>query len=240
MKKYTPLLMAIFVACSTPSEKTEMKDTTAYSIKDTAASSAGPDNNIENDHMDILAFHKQLQATPLRLNHNASYTLPDIKEEDGKYAVYDPAYEEPVDQAVVSPAKDSIAYTSGDYSIRAVALKSCKGESYATLLISELMGNFESYTLKVFRLDNEKFMDVTGEVLNQNDLNAITTANITKDDFHYQIEKYSINVKLNPSKLGPSFKESNADDPILKTTEEEWNKRLKLEWSSDACKFIVK
>ncbi len=232
--------MAIFVACSTPSEKTEMKDTTAYSIKDTAAPSAALDNSIENDHMDILAFHKQLQATPLRLNHNDSYTLPDIKEEDGKYAVCDPAYEEPVDQAVVSSSRDSIAYTSGDYSVRAVELKSCRGQSYAALLISELMGSFESYTLKVFRLDNEKWIDVTEDVLNEKDLNTITTANISKDDFHYQIDKNSINVKLNPSKLGPSFKESNAEDPILKTTEEERNKRLKLEWSSDACKFIMK
>ncbi|GAL87063.1 hypothetical protein MYP_4293 [Sporocytophaga myxococcoides] len=240
MKKYTPLFMAIFVACSTPSEKTEMKDTTAYSIKDTSAPSAITENNIANDHMTILAFHKQLQATPLRLNHNVSYTLPDIKEEDGKYAVYDPAYEEPVDQAVVSTSHDSIAYTSGDYSVRAVELKSCKGQSYAALLISELMGNFESYTLKVFRLNNEKFIDVTDEVLNQSDLNAITTANISKDDFHYHIDKNSINVKLNPSKLGPSFKESNGEDPILKTTEDERKKRVRLEWSSDACKFIVK
>ncbi|WP_028979125.1 hypothetical protein [Sporocytophaga myxococcoides] len=240
MKKFSPLVMAMIVACSTPSEKTEMKDTTAYSAKDTASAPANTENDIVKNDMTILAFHKQVQSTPLRLNHNESYTLPDIKEEEGSIKVYDPAYEEPVDQASVSSSGDSIAYTAGDYSVRAVQLKSCGGHQYAALLISELMGSFESYTLKVFRLDNEKWNDVTGEVLNPKDLSTITTAGISKDDFHYLIDKNSINVKLNPSKLGPSFKESNADDPIFKTTEDERNKRLKLEWSADACKFIVK
>ncbi|MBO9698564.1 MAG: hypothetical protein J7604_00060 [Sporocytophaga sp.] len=240
MKKLSPLFMAILIACSTHSEKTEMKDTTAYSVIDTATSVASPENNNVKEQMNILAFHKQLQTIPLHLNHNEAFSLPEIREEGGNFAVYDPAYDEPVDQAVVSSSGDSIAYTAGDYSVRAVELKSCGGHQYTALLVSELMGSFQSYTLKVFKLDNEKWNDVTAEVLDPKVLSTITKANVSKDDFQFEIDKNTINVKLNPSKLGPAFQESNADDPILKTTEEERNKKLRLEWSSEECKFVAR
>lgn len=239
MKKLSPLFLMLLMACSKPSEQQEMKDTTTNN-RDTVSAPANQETKTSTENMNILAFHKYLQASPLHLNHNEDFRLPELREEDGKISVYDPAYEEPVDQASLSPASDSLSYTSGDYTVTAVQLPPCNSTPYAALLVSEVMGSFQSYTLKVYKMENGKWSDATGQAIDLKNPGNLTTVSLGKDDYQYKLNKNSVTVMLNPGKVGPAYLESNPEDPIAKTTEEERDKKVSLSWSTEQCKFVLK
>lgn len=204
-------------------------------------------NVVKQDNGNVMDVYQLLKAQTVKLDGDQLFEFPEIKEENGKYNIYDPAFDEPVNQAVLSSSKEKMEFTYGDYVVSVLKLGQCTAtENHVAVVISNLMGNYSNYSLIVFKNIDNKLSDITSSVISFTDINKSFIAlkdvhGLTSSDFQYFLkDDGSLSIKLNESKLNPVYLGDNAAAAIGQTTEEQRKLNLILSWSLNECKYLIK